>query len=74
MDPAVKGTLNVLRSCAKVSSIKRVVITSSMSAVAFNRELKPGADEVVDESWFSDPSYCEERKVCISSISRFNSR
>nr|CAN73813.1 hypothetical protein VITISV_028795 [Vitis vinifera] len=35
IDPAVKGTLNVLRSCAKVPSIRRVVVTSSMAAVAF---------------------------------------
>ena len=52
----------MLRSCAKVSSIKKVVITSSVVAVSNNRELKE--DVVVDESWFSDPSYCEEQKVC----------
>ena len=64
MDPAVKGTLNVLRSCAKVQSIKRVAPTSSTAAVPFNRQLK--ADVVVDETWFSDPSYCEEHKVCMA--------
>ncbi|KAM4085125.1 hypothetical protein ACJW30_10G003300 [Castanea mollissima] len=53
IDPAVKGTLNVLRSCAKVQSIKRVVITSSMAAVSFNgKPLAP--DVVIDESWFSN--------------------
>ncbi|XP_057978580.1 phenylacetaldehyde reductase-like isoform X3 [Malania oleifera] len=36
IDPALKGTINVLRSCAKVPSIKRVVITSSMASVVFN--------------------------------------
>ncbi|XP_027156539.1 cinnamoyl-CoA reductase 1-like isoform X1 [Coffea eugenioides] len=60
LEPAVSGTLNVLRSCANSSSVKRVVITSSMVAVSENRELKE--DVVVDESWFSDPSYCEEQK------------
>ncbi|KAM7264978.1 hypothetical protein ACFE04_002661 [Oxalis oulophora] len=61
IDPAVKGTLNVLSSCAKTSSIKRVVLTSSMAAVAFSRKpLTP--DVVVDETWFSDPSFCEETK------------
>ncbi|KAM7264015.1 hypothetical protein ACFE04_001698 [Oxalis oulophora] len=61
INPAVKGTLNVLSSCAKTSSIKRVVLTSSMAAVAFSRKpLTP--DVVVDETWFSDPSFCEETK------------
>lgn len=64
LEPAVKGTLNVLRSCAKVSSIKRVVMTSSMAAVIFNgRPLTP--DVVVDETWFSDPVFCEKSKVCL---------
>ncbi|XAR63469.1 hypothetical protein NMG60_11023413, partial [Bertholletia excelsa] len=62
IEPAVRGTLNVLRSCAKVSSIKRVVLTSSIAAIAFNqRMLTP--DVVVDETWFSDPVFCEESKL-----------
>ena len=64
IDPAVKGTLNVLRSCAKVHSIKRVIVTSSMAAVMFNKKpLTP--DVVIDETWFSDPVACEELKVCV---------
>ncbi|XP_022769978.1 tetraketide alpha-pyrone reductase 1-like [Durio zibethinus] len=60
--PAIKGTLNVLKSCAKVASIKRVVITSSMSSVVRNgKPLTP--DVVVDETWFSDPLLCEEGKL-----------
>ncbi|XP_030443755.1 phenylacetaldehyde reductase-like isoform X1 [Syzygium oleosum] len=62
VDPAVKGTLNVLRSCAKVPSIKRVVLTSSMAAVVCNG--KPlTSDVVVDETWFSDPAFCKESKL-----------
>ena len=33
VDPAVQGTQHVLRSCAKTSSVRRVVLTSSMAAV-----------------------------------------
>ncbi|XWS32507.1 hypothetical protein CRYUN_Cryun23aG0164200 [Craigia yunnanensis] len=62
IDPAIKGTLNVLKSCAKVPSIKRVVITASMTSVLYNgKPLTP--DVVVDETWFSDPRFCEENKL-----------
>jgi nucleoside-diphosphate-sugar epimerase len=63
LDPAVKGTLNVLGSCARHPSIKRVVLTSSMAAVAYNRKPRT-PDVVVDETWFSDPELCRESKVC----------
>ncbi|XP_020552219.1 cinnamoyl-CoA reductase 1-like isoform X1 [Sesamum indicum] len=59
IDPALKGTLNVLASCAKTPSIKRVVLTSSVAAVAYNG--KPRTPEVVvDESWWSNPELCKE--------------
>ncbi|KAF7833705.1 cinnamoyl-CoA reductase 1 [Senna tora] len=62
IDPALKGTLNVLKSCAKSPSIKRVVLTSSVAAVAYNG--KPRTPEVVvDETWFSDPDFCRESKM-----------
>ncbi|XP_050266798.1 phenylacetaldehyde reductase-like isoform X1 [Quercus robur] len=65
IEPALKGTLNVLRSCAKVPSIKRVVITSSMAAVAFNgKPLAP--DVLIDETWFSDAAFCEKSKLWYS--------
>ncbi|XP_059441035.1 phenylacetaldehyde reductase-like [Corylus avellana] len=61
IDPAVKGTINVLRSCAKVPSVKRVILTSSMVAVTYNG--KPlTLDVVVDETWFSDALFCEKLK------------
>ena len=67
IDPAVKGTLNILRSCAKVPSIRRVVVTSSMASVAFTGQtLTP--DVVVDETWFSDPAVCEKLKVCVFAL------
>jgi nucleoside-diphosphate-sugar epimerase len=62
IDPAVEGTLNVLRSCVKVPSVKRVVVTSSIVSVLFNgKPLSP--DVVVDETWFSDLAFCKESKL-----------
>ncbi|KAF3648583.1 hypothetical protein FXO38_18105 [Capsicum annuum] len=61
VNPAVKGTLNVLQSCAKSPSVRRVVITSSTASVVCNKNMStPGA--VADETWYSDPEFCEERK------------
>ncbi|XP_042483022.1 phenylacetaldehyde reductase-like [Macadamia integrifolia] len=62
LDPALKGTLNVLESCAKTPSIKRVVVTSSLAAVAYNRTPRT-PDVVVDETWYSDAEFCRENKV-----------
>ncbi|PWA69999.1 cinnamoyl-CoA reductase 1 [Artemisia annua] len=62
VDPAVKGTLSVLKSAAKVPSLKRVVLTSSMAAVVFGAKL-PEPSDVVDETWFSDPVLCEQKKL-----------
>ncbi|KAL5566664.1 hypothetical protein UlMin_029828 [Ulmus minor] len=61
LDPAVKGTLNVLNSCAKSPSVKRVIVTSSMAAVAYNGKPRT-PDVVVDETWFSSPDILKESK------------
>ncbi|XP_071739572.1 uncharacterized protein [Rutidosis leptorrhynchoides] len=62
VDPAVKGTINVLKSAAKVPSLKRLVFTSSTSAVMFGKK-QPESGDVVDETWFSDPVICEQKKL-----------
>ncbi|KAK7264045.1 hypothetical protein RJT34_31648 [Clitoria ternatea] len=62
LDPAVKGTLNVLKSCVKSPSVKRVVLTSSVAAVAYNERPKT-PEVVVDETWFSNPDYCRENGI-----------
>ncbi|CAI8608385.1 unnamed protein product [Vicia faba] len=62
IDPAVKGTLNVLKSCTKSPSVKRVVFTSSVAAVALNTRPK-SPEVIVDETWFSDPDFCRESQL-----------
>lgn len=58
IDPAVNGTLNVLRTCAKVSSVKRVIVTSSTAAT-----LSINPNDVVDETVFTDLSVYLAMKV-----------
>ncbi|KAK4407417.1 Cinnamoyl-CoA reductase 1 [Sesamum angolense] len=57
IDPALKGTLNVLGSCAKSPILKRVVLTASVGSVYVNeRTLSP--EVVIDETWWSDLDFC----------------
>lgn len=56
------GTVNVLRSCAKDLSIKRVVVTSSMVAIAHNgTPLTPHV--VFNATWVSNPDICRGSKL-----------
>lgn len=67
IDPAVKGTLNVLNSCAKASTVKRVILTSSVAAVSYTEvtEQPKTPDTVVDDTWFSNPEYLKSINVRI---------
>lgn len=60
IDPSVKGTLNVLRSCRK-GMVKRVVLTSSCSCIRYRHDatlLSP-----LNESHWSDLDYCKRYNV-----------
>ena len=53
IDPAVKGTENVLRSATEVDSVKRVVVTSSCAAIygdAIDTVNAPGG-KLTEEIW-----------------------
>jgi UDP-glucose 4-epimerase len=60
IEPAVKGTANVLEACLK-AKVERVVFVSSGTAVAFNPNFPK--DKVIDESCWSDKDYCKKTKV-----------
>ncbi|KAB1220753.1 Tetraketide alpha-pyrone reductase 2 [Morella rubra] len=61
IDPSIKGTLNVLSSCSKASSVKRVVLTSSCSSIRYRDD----ANQVfhLNESHWSDPEYCKRHNL-----------
>ncbi|CAL4899789.1 unnamed protein product [Urochloa decumbens] len=59
--PAVNGTLNVLRSCKKNPFLKRVVLTSSSSAVRIRDDVEPNIS--LDETSWSSVPLCEKKKL-----------
>ncbi|KAH9309239.1 hypothetical protein KI387_037150, partial [Taxus chinensis] len=59
IEPAVKGTANVLDACAECG-VKRVVLTSSIGTVYMDPNRDP--HRVVDEDCWSDLDYCIQTK------------
>ncbi|KAL0364944.1 UNVERIFIED_CONTAM: Cinnamoyl-CoA reductase 1 [Sesamum angustifolium] len=59
LEPAVKGTLNML-AAAKKFGVRRVVLTSSISAMVPNPGWPTG--KVFDESSWTDLDYCKSRQ------------
>ncbi|CAI0380621.1 unnamed protein product [Linum tenue] len=55
IEPAVGGTLNVLKACVE-AKVKRVVFVSSGTAVSMNPSWPK--DQVMDETCWSDKDYC----------------
>lgn len=59
IEPAVKGTRNVMEACAEMG-VKRVVFTSSIGAVYMDPHRDPRA--IVDDNCWSDLEYCIRTK------------
>ncbi|KAF7124502.1 hypothetical protein RHSIM_Rhsim12G0083400 [Rhododendron simsii] len=57
IDPCIKGTLNVLSSCTKATSVRRVVLTSSCSCIRYRDDVQQVSP--LNESHWSDLEYCK---------------
>ncbi|KAH9754841.1 Epimerase domain-containing protein [Citrus sinensis] len=55
LEPAVKGTLNVVKACLE-AKVKRVIVVSSGVAVGLNPRWPKG--QIMDETCWSDKEYC----------------
>ncbi|TKY56518.1 Cinnamoyl-CoA reductase 1 [Spatholobus suberectus] len=60
LDPAIKGTMNVL-AAAKEAGVRRVVVTSSVSAITPSPKW-PGDVAKTEECW-TDIEYCKQKGV-----------
>ncbi|KAH9694214.1 tetraketide alpha-pyrone reductase 1 [Citrus sinensis] len=66
IEPAVNGTLNVLRSCQKNPSLRRVVLTSSSSTVRIRYDFDSKIP--LDESSWSSVDLCESLQLMIFAL------
>ncbi|KAI4339976.1 hypothetical protein MLD38_024858 [Melastoma candidum] len=68
LEPAVTGTLNVLKASA-TSKVRRVVYVSSVASVMMNPNLPK--DRAMDEACWSDKEYCRKTGIsnCLSLLS-----
>jgi anthocyanidin reductase len=57
--PAVEGTLNVLQSCTKAKTVKRVVVTSSAAALAMKES--EDQNQYMDESCWTDVDFVRSK-------------
>ncbi|KAF3325178.1 tetraketide alpha-pyrone reductase 2-like protein [Carex littledalei] len=67
IDPAIKGTTNVLTSCAKATSVNRIVVTSTIGAVIWKQNAT--LESPLNESHWSDPNYCQQNKAWLRNMS-----
>eukprot|EP00048_Salpingoeca_helianthica_P016420 m.232218 g.232218 ORF g.232218 m.232218 type:complete len:330 (-) comp18637_c0_seq1:43-1032(-) len=51
MVPAVEGTLNVLRACAKAPSVRRVVVTSSFATIVLGQDHTKQLTPYTEQHW-----------------------
>ncbi|GMP44939.1 hypothetical protein CsSME_00013657 [Camellia sinensis var. sinensis] len=58
--PTVNGVLNIMRSCSKAKTVKRLICTSTTGAVTVQPPPEP---DQYDESFWTDVDFCKEKKI-----------
>ncbi|XP_028088336.1 tetraketide alpha-pyrone reductase 2-like [Camellia sinensis] len=65
IDPSIEDTLNVLSSCTKASSVRRVVLTSSCSAIRYRYDVQQ-VSPLNESHWSELEYYCKRYNLCWS--------
>ena len=69
VDPAVKGTQNVLNAATKSGTVRKVVLTSSVAAIhGDNVDMKEKGVEQFDESFFNTSSSVDHQPYSYSKV------
>nr|ABK26705.1 unknown [Picea sitchensis] len=64
VDYEVQSALNVVEACAGAESVKRLVFTSSVSAIVCGRRIgNLGDGEIMDEKCWTNLEFCREKKL-----------
>ncbi|KAM1122107.1 hypothetical protein TB1_003712 [Malus domestica] len=63
LEPAIEGTLNMLRSCKKNPSLRRVVLTSSSTALRNRPDEDLASCVKLDESSWSSVEHCQRLQL-----------
>lgn len=64
VDYEVQSALNVVEACAAADSVKRLVFTSSVSAIVCGRRTgNLGDGEILDEKCWTNLEFCHEKKL-----------
>ncbi|CAL5396563.1 unnamed protein product [Camellia sinensis] len=63
IDPSIEDTLNVLSSCTKASSVRRVVLTSFCSAIRYRDDVQQ-VSPPNESHWSELEYYCKRYNLC----------
>nr|ASU87423.1 dihydroflavonol-4-reductase [Camellia sinensis] len=62
--PTVNGVLNIMRSCSKAKTVKRLIHTSTTGTVVIQPQPQPQPEpDQYDESFWTDINFCKAQKM-----------
>ncbi|GLJ38084.1 hypothetical protein SUGI_0775270 [Cryptomeria japonica] len=59
----IRSALNVVEACATSESVKRLIFTSSVSAIVWRGQGGTGENQVLDERCWTNPDFCRQNKL-----------